>query len=428
MSKKQKLKEQNSQLKFLTVAMVEEAAERLAAVVEATPLQRHARLSERYGAEVYVKREDLQVVRSFKIRGAFNKMVGLADDEKKAGVVCASAGNHAQGVAMSCALLQVQGVIFMPELTSRQKVNKVREFGGEYAEIRLLGTTFDDAYAAARAYEAESGAVFVHPFDDPLVMAGQGTVGKEIVDQLEGRADVVISSIGGGGLLSGVGSYVRSVWPDVQLVGVEPEGAPAMKRSLDVGEVVTLETIDTFVDGAAVRRAGEQTMEVLEELGVSVELIAEGQACMSMIELYQSEGIVVEPAGVLPVSVLEILKEEIRGKTVVCVISGGNNDLLRYPDILERSLLYQGRKHYFMIKFAQKPGELRKLLNEVLGPGDDIVRFEYVKKTNAERGPAFVGLELEKAADLTGLLERMDESGIDYEKVNAEGMLYRYLV
>jgi threonine dehydratase len=412
----------------VTVQNIEEAAERLKGVVKHPPLELSKRLSEQYQATVYFKREDLQEVRSFKIRGAYNKIVSLSDEEKQRGVVCASAGNHAQGVSYSCSALKIQGTIFMPEITPKQKVRKVKKFGNGYVNVVLIGETFDDSYVEAEKFQAEQQAIFVHPFNDEAVIAGQGTVGKEIYDDLEGKVDFVFSSVGGGGLASGCMIYLKEHDSHIQYIGVEPVGAPAMYESLKTNRMVTLHDIDTFVDGAAVRRIGDKTFDIFRTYAGEVLTVPEGKVCTTMIELYQNDGIIAEPAGALSVAALDFAAYRIRGKHVVCIISGGNNDILRYPEIMEKSLRYEGLKHYFMISFTQRPGQLRKFVEKVLGPDDDIVRFEYIKKTNAEQGPALVGIELADKDDYPTLILRMDEIGFNYRVITDDDMFYKHLV
>ncbi|MEM7130770.1 MAG: threonine ammonia-lyase IlvA [Chloroflexota bacterium] len=412
----------------VSVQQIERAAQLLEDVALQTPLQYNRRLSKKYQAEIYLKREDLQEVRSFKIRGAYNKMSSLTADERQRTVVCASAGNHAQGVAYCCAMLQIEGVIYMPVTTPTQKINKVEGFGDGYAEIRLVGDTFDAANEAAHTYCESQRAIFVHPFDDALVIAGQGTVGKEIYDALDGKVDIVCSCVGGGGLISGISTYLKGKDPEIRILGAEPEGAASMKAARQQGRVVSLKEIDPFVDGAAVATVGHLTFQIAQQLVDQVYSVPEGKICTEMVDLYQNEGLVIEPAGVLSIAILDEFAHFIQGKTVVCLVSGGNNDILRYPEIMERSLLYQGRKHYFLIEFAQKPGQLKTLVTEVLGPNDDIVRFEYIKKTNAEKGPAFVGIELTTRDDLAPLLARFANSGLSYQKIESDDLLYGYLV
>lgn len=407
---------------------IDKASITLEGVVKKTPLEFSKRLSGLYQAKIYIKREDLQEVRSYKIRGAYNLMSSLTSAEQKRGVVTASAGNHAQGVALSASLLKIKATIFMPTITPLQKINKVKHFGGKWVTIELVGTTFDETSLAAKAYCKKQKAVYVPPFDDYRVMAGQGTVGKEIYDELGNDVDYVLCPIGGGGLVSGVGTYLKEKNKKIKIIGVEPSGAAGMHASLHKKEVVTLNEIDTFVDGAAVKRVGEKTFAISLPLIEKVLLVPEGKVCTTMIELYQNEGIIAEPAGALTTSALDLIADEIKGKTVVCILSGGNNDILRYPEIMEKSLVYQGRKHYFLIEFAQKPGQLKQMVNHVLGPTDDIVRFEYVKKTSKERGPALVGIELTKKEDLEPLLKKMNEAGIHYTLIKGSDLLYSYLI
>ena len=407
---------------------IDDAAGRLATVIQRVPLQRSNRLSKRYGADILIKREDLQEVRSFKIRGAYNRIDSMSPEERERGVVCASAGNHAQGVAFACAALGIRATIFMPEITPTQKIDRVKHFGGALVEIRLVGDSYDDASAAAEAFCAGRDAVFVHPFDDALTIAGQGTVGKELHEELGDRLEVVVTGIGGGGLASGIASYLDRSSPATKVFGAEPAGSPSMFESLRQGRVVSLDRIDTFVDGAAVKRVGDLTFELCRNLLQRVVVVPEGKVCTTVIELYQNEGIIAEPAGALAVSALDDLADEIRGKTVVCILSGGNNDILRYPEIMERSLVHQGRKHYFIVEFAQKPGQLRQFVDKALGSTDDIVRFEYIKKTNKERGAALVGIELKDKADLEPLLRRMDEIQLNHRPLESEELLYDYLI
>ena len=407
---------------------IEEAARRLHGIVVTTPLQPSARLSELYGANILIKREDMQAVRSFKIRGAYNKIASLSAEQRRRPVVCASAGNHAQGVASACARLRIKGTIFMPRITPTQKVERVEHFGGDLVEIRLVGDSYDEASQAAEAYCQQAQAIFVHPFDDLATIAGQGTVGKEIHDELGDRLDVVVAGIGGGGLASGIATYLEGCSPATRVIGVEPAGSPSMFESIRQGKVVSLDQIDTFVDGAAVKTVGDLTFAICRRLLQKIVLVPEGKICTTVIELYQNEGIIAEPAGALSVAALGSVAESLRGRTVVCILSGGNNDILRYPEIMERSLVHQGRKHYFIVEFAQKPGQLRQFVDRALGPTDDIVRFEYMKKTNKERGAALVGIELKDKADLEPLLRRMDEIQLNHRPLESEELLYDYLI
>jgi threonine dehydratase len=413
---------------IIGVEYIYKARVRLRGVADATPLQQNINLSERYQCNLLLKREDLQVVRSYKIRGAYNKMASMPKEALANGVVCASAGNHAQGVAMACHLLGVQGKIYMPGVTPKQKVKKVKLFGKEQVEIVLVGDTFDDAYAEAIKDAEENNKVFVHPFNDRKIIEGQGTVGLEIMEACQMPIDYIFIPVGGGGLISGVGSYFKQTSPQTKIIGVEPSGAPAMYRSLEEGKVVQLAHIDNFVDGAAVRRVGEETFAIAREVIDDMLLVPEGKVCSCILQLYNEEGIVVEPAGALSVAALDQYQDKIRGKNVVCIISGSNNDITRTEEIKERSLLYEGLKHYFIIRFPQRAGALRDFLNDVLGPNDDITRFEYTKKHSRESGPALVGIQLEKKEDYQQLLDRMDAHRINYQHLNNSEMLFDLLV
>src|SRR3989344_1686014 len=414
--------------KTFSVEMVDEAREALRDVVKETPLIFNRGLSEKFGAKVYLKREDLQVVRSYKLRGAYNRMRHLTPAEKKRGIVCASAGNHAQGVAFSCKTLNVKGTIFMPRNTPRQKVDRVRALGNAWVTVELVGDSFDEAYAASRKFSEAKKAAFVHPFNDPLVIAGQGTVGAEILEQAREHIDYLVVPIGGGGLIAGTGSYFKAKSPKTKIIGVEPQGAPAMYESLKKGRLVELEKIDTFVDGAAVRKVGDLTFPLTKKVADDVLLVPEGKVCKEMIELYQRDGIVAEPAGALAVAALDSLGKKLKGKTVVCVLSGGNNDISRYPEVIERSLVYQGLKHYFIVNFSQRPGALRRFLDEALGQADDITLFEYTKKNNRENGPALVGVELARKKDLQPLMKRMDAIGMSYELLKSDSPVFKFII
>ncbi|MBB6176793.1 threonine dehydratase [Anoxybacillus tengchongensis] len=397
-------------------------------VVYHTPLQKNELLSERYDCHVYFKREDLQVVRSFKIRGAYYRMKSLCEEEKKNGIVCASAGNHAQGVAYSCRALGVHGKIYMPSTTPRQKVSQVQFFGREFVDIILVGDTFDDSYEQALVCSKKEQRTFIHPFDDEAVIAGQGTVGVEILNDCEEPIDYVFASIGGGGLISGVGTYIKSISPTTKLIGIEPEGAPSMKKSFEAKEVITLNEIDPFVDGAAVKRVGEKTFALAKDIVDDIVVVPEGKVCTTILQLYNENAIVVEPAGALPVAALDLYKEHIRGKTVVCIISGGNNDIGRMQEIKERSMIYEGLQHYFIVNFPQRAGALREFLDEVLGPTDDITLFEYTKKNNKDSGPALVGIELKCREDYGPLVERMKKKGFPFMEVNKDSSLFHLLI
>ncbi len=404
------------------------AKETLGEILTTTPLINTPNLSERYGASVMLKREDLQTVRSYKIRGAYNRIRNLSADELSKGVVCASAGNHAQGVAYSCAKLGIHGTIYMPATTPKQKRRQVKFFGRDNIEVVLTGDTFDEASTAALAFAVETGKSFIHPFDDPKVIEGQATVGLEILEQTGAHIDYLFVPIGGGGLASGIGAYFKKMSPRTKVIGVEPAGAASMKAAIEAGGPTTLEAIDTFVDGAAVRRVGTLTHEICAEVLDDIVVVPEGKICTTILELYNLNAIVAEPAGALSIAALDSYADRIRGKTVVAIVSGNNNDISRTEEIRERSLLYEGLKHYFVIRFPQRSGALLNFVREVLGPGDDITHFAYSKKTNREQGPAIVGIELAVREDFEGLVRRMEANGIVYEYLNDDPGLFELLV
>jgi len=404
-----------------------QAAARLKNVVNHTPLTYNHNLSRKYQCNVFLKREDLQVVRSYKLRGAYNMMSSLPPEQLQKGVVCASAGNHAQGFAWSCKKLQVQGVVFMPIITPNQKVSQTRMFGEDNIEIRLVGDTFDDCAIAAKAYTEANGMVFIPPFDDLRIIEGQGTVGIEILED-QPDVDYLFIPVGGGGLSAGVGSYFKTYSPKTKIIGLEPEGAPSMFEAFNAGHPVTLDSIDRFVDGAAVKRVGDITFPICREVLNDMHLVAEGKVCSTILKLYNEDAIVVEPAGALSIAALDDYAADIKGKNVVCIVSGSNNDIDRMQEIKERSLQYEGLKHYFLVRFAQRPGALREFVNHVLGPHDDITRFEYMQKHNKETGPALVGIELRDRADYDTLLANMDKHHINYTELNKDDNVFGYLV
>jgi threonine dehydratase len=410
-----------SQLNF------KEAEQRLKEVATRTPLQLNPNLSKRYNAKIYLKREDLQVVRSYKVRGAYNMMSSLPQEQLKRGVVCASAGNHAQGFAFSCKRLNVKGVVYMPVITPKQKINQTKMFGQDNIEIKLVGDTFDDCAVAAKKFTEENGLTFVPPFENYKIIEGQGTVGVEILEDLS-NIDYLFIPVGGGGLASGVGTYFKTFSPETKIIGAEPLGAPAMYEAFKAGHPVTLENIDRFVDGAAVKRVGDITFKICKEVLNDVHLVPEGKVCTIILKLYNEDAIVAEPAGALSIAALDDYAKEIKSKTVVCILSGSNNDIDRMPEIKERSLQFEGLKHYFLIKFAQRPGALREFVDNVLGPTDDITRFEYMQKTNKEAGPALVGIELQSKHDYEELMKKMKRYHIDYTELNKDDTLFGYLV
>ena len=403
------------------------AALNLKKVVVRTPLQFNHNLSRKYQCNVYLKREDLQVVRSYKLRGAYNMMSSLPAEQLQKGVVCASAGNHAQGFAYSCKKLNAKGVVFMPVITPNQKINQTKMFGEDFIEVKLAGDTFDDCAVAAKKYTEENGMTFIPPFDDYRIIEGQGTVGLEILEE-QSDIDFVFIPVGGGGLSAGVGTYFKTYSPKTKIIGLEPEGAPSMFEALKAGEPVTLENIDRFVDGAAVKRVGDITFFVCKEVLDDMHLVPEGKICTTILKLYNEDAIVIEPAGALSIAALDDYADAIKGKNIVCIIGGGNNDIDRMQEIKERSLQFEGLKHYFLIRFAQRPGALKEFVNHVLGEHDDIVRFEYMQKHNKETGPALVGIELKAREDYDALLLNMQRFQINYTELKKDDNAFGYLV
>ena len=418
----------NNSKYFPTTEAIDQAAIVLSEILEPTPFRKNNNLSDIYDAEVYLKREDLQMVRSYKIRGAYNMIRSLSPESLENGIVCASAGNHAQGVAFSCSKLKIMGSIFMPVTTPKQKIEQVRMFGKEYIEIVLTGDTFDAANSAAIEYSEKNGKTFIPPFDDPKVMEGQGTIGKEILSQAPDNLDYIFVPIGGGGLASGLGSYIKAMSPETKIIGVEPGGAPCMKAAIENGGPVELEEIDKFVDGAAVKKAGEKTYEVCKKVLDDIVIVPEGAVCTTIIQMYNKSAIVVEPAGALAVAALRFYADKIKGKKVACIVSGSNNDITRMEEIREKSLLYEGLKHYFIVEFPQKPGVIVSFINNVIGPSDDLVYIQYIKKTNKNFGPALIGIELASKEDFEPLIGRLDSLGIKYEYINENNQLFEILI
>lgn len=412
---------------MISISQSRSAAETLYSVITPSPLIYNPRLSQKYQAHIYLKREDTLPVRSFKIRGAFNKMSTMGRDQLSLGIVCASAGNHAQGVAYSCALLQVQGTIFMPSTTPQQKISRVRHFGGDWITVVLTGDRFDDAQISAIQFATERGLPFIHPFDDIDVIAGQSTVALEILDEIKEPVDYIVAPIGGGGLMAGIVSVFNKISPHTRIVGVEAKGAPAMYESLASGFPVQLTQIDPFADGIAVKKIGGLAFNICKNDLEEVILVPEGHICSTLLELYSEEALVTEPAGAIGIAGLEYVKEKIRHKNVVVVVSGGNNDIARTEDVRERALLFEGRKHYFLIRFPQRAGALKEFL-DVLGPGDDITHFQYTKKNNRDTGPALVGLELTDKHQLDTLMAGMSARGIVYQHLNHDPILFEMLV
>ncbi len=438
-----------------------EAVERLKNVVNRTPLQVNVNLSKKYQCNVYLKREDLQVVRSYKLRGAYNMMSSLLPEQLQRGVVCASAGNHAQGFAYSCKKLGAKGVVFMPVISPNQKISQTKMFGDNFITVKLVGDTFDDCAIAAKKYTEENGMTFIPPFDDYKIIEGQATVGVEIFEQFNKQQDqynenkshqsttsisqvsspfwgdsgdsvealdFIFMAVGGGGLSAGVGSYFKTFSPQTKIIGVEPNGAPSMYEALKAGQPVTIENIERFVDGAAVKRVGDITFSICKDVLDDMLLVDEGKVCTTILQLYNEDAIVAEPAGVLSITALDEYAEQIKGKNIVCVIGGGNNDIDRMQEIKERSLQYEGLKHYFLIRFAQRPGALKEFVNHVLGENDDITRFEYMQKHNKETGPALVGIELKTKADYEVLLKNLNNYHINYTELKSGDNAFGYLV
>ncbi len=413
---------------YPTVEAIEKASGVLEEILEPTPFQKSNNLSDIYEANIYLKREDLQMVRSYKIRGAYNKIRSIEPELLKNGIVCASAGNHAQGVAFSCNKLQIMGAIFMPTTTPKQKIEQVRMFGKEFIEIILTGDTFDAANSAAIKYAQENGKTFIPPFDDPKVMEGQGTIGLEILKQSKVKLDYIFVPIGGGGLASGLGSYIRQMSPETKIIGVEPGGAPCMKEAIKAGKVIKLEHIDKFVDGAAVQEAGSLTYQVCKEVLDDIVVVPEGAVCTTIIQMYNKSAIVVEPAGALSSAALRFYADEIKGKNVACIVSGSNNDITRMEEIREKSLLYEGLKHYFLVNFPQKSGAVLTFIRDVIGPKDDLVYIQYIKKTNKESGPALIGIEVSEKEGFKELIKRMEEHNVKYEYINENNNLFEILI
>lgn len=413
---------------MVSIDNVKKTASLLEEVVLKTPLMENKYLSDKFQSNILFKREDLQQVRSYKIRGAYNKISSLSQDQLKNGVVCASAGNHAQGVAYSCFFKKVKGVIFMPTPTPNQKIEQVKMFGGEYVEVVLTGDTFDDASASALKYCEENKMSFVHPFNDIKVIEGQATIALEILEQTKAPIDYLFLPVGGGGLASGVSSVFKLLSSNTKIIGVEPEGAPSMSTSINIGINTKIENIDKFVDGASVQQVGDLNFNICKDNLDEMATVHEGKVCQTILDLYNKNAIVVEPAGGLTTAVLDQYKNEIKGKNVVCLISGSNNDITRTEEIKERAMLHSGHKHYFIIRFPQRAGALREFLSQVLGPNDDITHFEYSKKHNRNSGPAVVGLELENPNDIDDLIQRMLDRKFYGEYLNDSPDLFQFLI
>lgn len=421
----------------LSPDLIAQASDILSEVVEKTPVMLSERLSDLIGVSVYLKREDMQKCRSFKVRGAYFRMSTLSEEERRRGVVCASAGNHAQGLAYACAQLKVRGTIYLPSNTPKQKRQRIETIGGDWVEQVIVDGTFDRANAQAQEAARHSGRTYVHPYDDPCTIAGQGTIAVELEEQVLSEAAAVLVPVGGGGLLSGIATWIRSRFPDIKIYGVEPTGAASMAAAMEADQIVSLPTVDPFVDGTAVGRAGELPYSIVKELVDDILVVPEGAVCTEMLDLYHSDGVIAEPAGALAsaaarmyFSDAEQRNELLGGKEggIVAIVSGGNNDMTRYAEIMERSLRHEGLRHYFLVTFPQQPGALRSFLEDVLGPGDDIVHFEYTKKNNRDSGPALVGIDLADREDITGLRARMEASPLHVEELRPDSEIYRLVI
>lgn len=413
---------------FPNIDNIKVAADTIKKVSAVTPLSHSLRYSKQYQANIFFKREDLQQVRSYKIRGAYNKISSLTKEQSAIGVVCASAGNHAQGVALSCKLLKIKGTIFMPAPTPNQKVEQVKMFGEDFIDIKLVGDTFDDAYHAAK-FECEAlQKTFIHPFNDEKVIEGQATIGLEILEQTDVPIDYVFLAVGGGGLAAGLSTVFKTLSPNTKIIGVEPEGAPSMTVSIKNNKNTELIHIEKFIDGAAVKRVGDLTFAICKETLSDMITVPEGKVCETILELYNKDAIVVEPAGALSISVLDFYQDVIKGKNVICIVSGSNNDITRTAEIKERALLYANLKHYFIINFPQRAGALREFVVDILGKNDDITYFQYAKKTNRENGSAVVGIELKSVKDLEPLITKMKQRNFYGDYLNDKPDLFQFLV
>lgn len=412
----------------VTAKDIDVAAGVLAKVATKTPLQKSERLSEEVGRPVHLKREDLQICRSFKVRGAYVRMAAMDEDERAAGVVCASAGNHAQGVAYACAHLGIQGTIFLPASTPRQKRKRIATIGGKLVEPVIVAGDFDEANRVAAAAAKDGGKVYVHPYDDPYTIAGQGSIAVDLDSQLPEDTDMILIPVGGGGLIAGMATWLKAHRPGIRIVGVESQGAASMKAALEAGNPVSLDRVDSFVDGTAVGRAGDLTYQVVRDLVDDIVVVPEGAVCTEMLDLYHSEGVIAEPAGALASAAARNFLPQIPNGSVVCLVSGGNNDLSRYAEVTERSGRYEGLRHYFLVTFNQEPGALRSFLNDVLSDGEDIIYFQYTKKNNRDTGPALVGIELPDPSDIKGLRRRMAASPLQVQEIDPSSQIFKILV
>lgn len=406
---------------------VQHAKLQLKEVCKETVLESNKRLSEMTGAFVFLKREDLQQVRSFKIRGAYNKIASLTLQERERGIVCASAGNHAQGFAFACNHLKIRGRVYMPATAPQQKIAQVKMFGEGFVETILTGDTYDACQKVALETAKKEGQTFIHAFDDVQVIEGQATIALEMIAQHTEGFDYVFVPVGGGGLVSGILTVFKALSPKTKIIGVEPEGAQSMKFALELNKRIPLKEMDRFVDGAAVRQVGALPFEICKEFLDDLVHVPEGKICQAILDLYNKEGIVAEPAGALAIAALDLVEYDLKNKNIGVLLCGGNNDILRMPEIKERALLYANLKHYFIIDFPQRAGALKQFVNEVLGPEDDITHFEFSKKSSKSVAPAVVGIELKSKDDLGFLVDRMKNHNFNFDYLNEKENLFQFL-
>jgi len=411
-----------------TLEGIREARNQLKGVCKQTPFVKSERLSQQVNASVFLKREDLQEIRSFKIRGAYTKMNALTSAERKQGVLCASAGNHAQGVAYTCKALKIQGQVYMPATTPQQKVAQVQYFGGDYVNTILVGDTYDECQQVAFEAAKKEKKIFIHAFDDLQVIEGQATIALELLEQYPEGLDTLLVPIGGGGLIAGLLTVFKSLSPQTEIIGVEPMGASSMKLALDNGQRIPLQTMDRFVDGAAVREVGALPYSICSSHLQTILTVDEGKICQTLLDLYNKDGIVAEPAGALAISALDQLGKSYEKKTIGVMLCGGNNDILRMQEIRERALIYANLKHYFLVQFPQRSGALKEFVTHILGSKDDITHFEFSKKNYRNSAPAVVGIELQQASDFDLLVKRMKKHKFNFQYLNDKPDLFQFLV
>ena len=405
---------------------IDDLSSKMRPLVKKTNLEFNERLSKKYNCNLFLKREDQQVVRSFKLRGALSKIITLSDSQRKKGIVCASAGNHAQGIALTTSKYDIPCNIFLPRDTPIQKIDRIKYFSGNKTEIILQGSNFNQCLDTALDFSNYNDKTFIHPYDDLDVIKGQATIASEIYEEI--NPDVIIGCIGGGGLMSGISMYSKLLSNSL-LIGVEPDSCPSFNKSLQLNKLVNLPISDNFVDGATVSQMGTLTYDILKENLDESYTVHIGKICETMVDLYKNDGIIVEPAGALSLSILDNLPIDIiKGKNIVCIVSGGNNDLSRYPEVLERMYTYQGLKHYYIVQFVQKPGLLRKFINEILEQEDDIVRFEYIKKTNREFGDVLIGIQVNDKKKINTLNSKLEKSSFTYSILKPDSQIYSYLI